>query len=565
MFLLRHNSNPNNIRSDFPMYRPLLKYLEPPIHEDDLLTTKTILLNKISKIIIGFIFVWLIVREIVGIRTNTEILLWTLEMVVVFLFITVLYRNPKYVHLASMLQVYNLMILCFIAMYRVRGFAGGYFMAFALILLISAFLFNLRYSIINVIIIIIGGAIILSWENRGQLYETADEVDPNAVFIGQSIVLLMIIFIVWLYIQSQQEARVKSKELVEIIQNRYQILFEKSPLPISLTRGNEILIVNPAYSDIFGLDKKKSIQDHQVSDFQAPEVREIQKVRRAQRIHERKAHYQSLGLRQDGVKFPLDVHVAEIELEDGLATLTFLEDISDRKRAEEEIQRTRELLYQAQKMETLGRTVGGIAHDFKNLLMIIKNSGDLLNRMISPDGDIAELLSSIDNAADSGISVTNQLLSFSKKREMHMETVDLNKLLRKQSVMYSRMLTPTIELVLNLDNTNLYVDIDVVNFEQVILNLITNAKDAMPEGGRLIITTSLLENSLAEVSISDTGIGIDDELMIHLFEPFFTTKPEGTGLGLATSYGIIKQLGGEIIVKSEKMKGSTFTIQFPPR
>jgi two-component system, cell cycle sensor histidine kinase and response regulator CckA len=247
-------------------------------------------------------------------------------------------------------------------------------------------------------------------------------------------------------------------------------------------------------------------------------------------------------------------------------------DISDRRRLEG-------ALFQAQKMDAIGQLAGGVAHDFNNLLMVISSYAELMQDSIGPEHrlhrNVQEILSASRRAAD----LTRQLLAFGRKQMQSLQVLDLNTVLRDISKMLARLIGEDIELILAPGVDPGRVRLDPVQVEQVIMNLAANARDAMPEGGKLTIETRNFEidreygehhtivppGTYVLLQVSDNGQGIPKEHLPHIFEPFYTTKAQGkgTGLGLATIYGIVKQSGGFIWVYSEAGIGTTFKIYFP--
>jgi signal transduction histidine kinase/ActR/RegA family two-component response regulator len=231
-----------------------------------------------------------------------------------------------------------------------------------------------------------------------------------------------------------------------------------------------------------------------------------------------------------------------------------------------ERQRTEELLRQSQKMEAVGRLAGGIAHDFNNLLSAIIGYADLVlsnGDELRPDSARADVLE-IRSAGERGAALTKQILAFSRRQALKPEVVLLNDVLRDMESLLRRTLGEDMELVIRLDPDLAQVEVDPHQFGQVLMNLAANARDAMPEGGRLIFETSNVGRYVM-VSVTDTGVGMDPETVSHVFEPFFTTKsPEkGTGLGLSTVYGIVHQSGGTVEVRSELGEGTTFAVLLP--
>jgi nitrogen-specific signal transduction histidine kinase/CheY-like chemotaxis protein len=247
-------------------------------------------------------------------------------------------------------------------------------------------------------------------------------------------------------------------------------------------------------------------------------------------------------------------------------------DIRDQKQLEAQ-------LLHSQKMESIGRLAGGVAHDFNNMLTAIIGYTELAKAQLPADHPTQNDLSNVHDAARRSAALTRQLLAFARKQVISPRAVDLNELIERLETMLNRLLGEDIRLITSLDPDMNPVLIDPGQFEQVLMNLAVNARDAMPEGGTLRIETSdvLLDDAWCHqhpgstpgayglVRVSDTGVGMSREVLAHLFEPFFTTKGsgQGTGLGLATCYGIVKQSGGGIWVSSEPGQGTSFDIYVP--
>ena len=254
-------------------------------------------------------------------------------------------------------------------------------------------------------------------------------------------------------------------------------------------------------------------------------------------------------------------------------------DVSARVTAQAALRESQDRLSQARKMEAVGRLAGGIAHDFNNLITVIRGYADLLEESLPETGpgraDIREVKRAVDRAAD----LTAQLLAFSRKQILQPRIVNPNDIMRRMEKILPRIIGEDIEVAMDLEPDAGTVRADPGQVEQVIMNLAANARDAMPRGGTLSFQTSnssfdrpprelhpqMSPGNYVRLTVSDTGTGMDGETLAHIFEPFFTTKEagKGTGLGLATVYGTIKQSGGFIFCTSEPGKGTTFRIYLP--
>ena len=285
-------------------------------------------------------------------------------------------------------------------------------------------------------------------------------------------------------------------------------------------------------------------------------------------------------LRADGRR--MWVHVRAVRLEGG-QSLLFCQDISERILAEEELRRANERLVQAEKMEAVGRLAGGVAHDFNNILTAIYGYTDVLHGSLPTHGEARSFVAEIRKAAARAAALTQQLLTFSRRQEHLPRPVDLNRLLRDLLPMLERLIGEDVGIDLDLGEDLWTVHADPARLEQALVNLAVNGRDAMPRGGKLTLRTRNVTVESADgvgpraghldagpgkyvaVTVSDTGVGMDAQTRSHLFEPFFTTKDvgKGTGLGLATVFGIVKQSGGSITFRSEPGQGTSFTLYLP--
>jgi two-component system cell cycle sensor histidine kinase/response regulator CckA len=282
------------------------------------------------------------------------------------------------------------------------------------------------------------------------------------------------------------------------------------------------------------------------------------------------------GTRADGSEFPIELSLVRSELSGRAFFTAYVRDLTSLKEAEAQRAVLEERLRHAQKMEAVGSLAGGVAHDFNNILLAIRGFSAQLLKGIG-DEQQRESVRQIDLAAQRAADLTRQLLAFSRQQVVRPEATDMNVVIDEMLGMLRRLIDESVELTCALEPELETVVVDRGQLGQVVLNLVVNARDAMPDGGALAIETTnaqvddRLTDGGAEVApgryavlrVADAGVGMDEETRTHLFEPYFTTKPEGTGLGLSTVYGIVKQSGGHITLESEPGAGTTFTVYFP--
>ncbi|MBE0567011.1 MAG: response regulator [Krumholzibacteria bacterium] len=356
---------------------------------------------------------------------------------------------------------------------------------------------------------------------------------------------------------------------------RYRELFERSADAILIIDDNRFIECNDATVAMLRYaTRDELLQTHPSElspEFQPDGRRSYEKADEMMELaFARGSHrFEWEHRRADGEVFPVEVLLTAVPWGDRRILHVVWRDITDRKRLEEELR-------QAQKMEAVGKLAGGIAHDFNNLLMAIGGNADLLEAEVGPAAAGAEYLQEIRRGCSRAAALVEQLLAFSRKSLRQPRVVDLNGVLGGLDRMLARLLGEDIEIVCRPDPAPLPVLVDPHQMEQVVLNLATNARDAMPGGGRLTFTTSRTQAAdggdapgpggpWAQLVVADTGGGIPPENLPRVFDPFFTTKEQGrgTGLGLSTVYGIVKQSGGDVTVVSEPGRGTVFRVALP--
>lgn len=296
----------------------------------------------------------------------------------------------------------------------------------------------------------------------------------------------------------------------------------------------------------------------------------LEKVRKGERVE----YFETVRVRKDGQRVSVSISVSPIRDASGqiVGASAIARDVTSQKRAED-------LLRQAQKMEAVGRLAGGVAHDFNNILGIVTACCELLRSRVELNGG-SQYVDNIQEAAKRGASLTRQLLAFSRRQvSAQPRLLDLNELLKEVIKLLRPLMGDDVQITVRQGTDTAVVESDPSQLDQIMLNIAVNARDAMPKGGRLILETSIQEfdTALAEqhppmkagryvlLAISDNGCGMDSDTISKIFDPFFTTKEigKGTGLGLATVYGIVKQNGGHIWVYSELNRGTTFKVYLP--
>jgi len=356
----------------------------------------------------------------------------------------------------------------------------------------------------------------------------------------------------------------------------YRTLVERAPVGIYRSSAEgKFLSVNAALVRILGYDSPEEVQQLDMArDVYADSAERQRLLDRDSYTDREYDEVEATWKRRDGLLLTVQLSVrAERSATTGIAYYeTIVRDVTEQRRLQEQ-------LLQSQKMEAVGRLAGGVAHDFNNLLTVIISYTDLLLEDLGRDDPKREDVAAVRKAAEGAAALTHQLLAFSRKQVLQPKVLDVNATVATTEKLLRRLIGEDIQLVAKLASGLGRVKADPGQIEQVIMNLAVNARDAMPAGGQLTIETANVEMDEAYVrghplaqpgryvmlAVSDTGIGMDEETKAHIFEPFFTTKEmgKGTGLGLATVYGIVKQSGGFIWLYSEPGQGTSFKIYMP--
>jgi PAS domain S-box-containing protein len=364
--------------------------------------------------------------------------------------------------------------------------------------------------------------------------------------------------------------RARAIAMLHATNHELSTLVEASPLAIvSLGPSGTVRSWNAASIRLLGWSAEEAI-GMESSALEVPPNRLLSEMREAACLG-RTCSSQTICLRRKDGRL-VDVSVTLSPLGSIGGCLLLAEDISERKRLES-------MLFQAQKMEAIGQLAGGVAHDFNNLLTVIMGFGERLQNTIDKADRRRRPVDEICRAAERASILTRQLLTFSRKQMVKMQAIDVNSLVRQLEGMLQRLINENIHFRIDLSVDAPIVNCDPSQIEMVIMNMVVNARDAMPMGGQLIIETSISSLSQSDqmasnglpagryvlLRLTDTGIGMETAVCERIFEPFFTTKEpgHGTGLGLATAFGVIRQSGGQILVESTPGKGSTFTIYLP--
>ena len=378
-------------------------------------------------------------------------------------------------------------------------------------------------------------------------------------------------------LRAEIKQRARVQQALQLSEQRYRLLSETAPIGILLTNEQGMVIdANTQALCMFGYDRVELIGES--IEMLVPErFRCSHEGQRSSYMKEPHTRPMAVGReltarRKDGTEFAVEIALAPLATDNGVLVSSTILDITERKKMEEQ----RRL---SQRMEAIGKLSGGVAHDFNNLLAVILGCSDVLLDALPPDHPAIRKIEMIRKAGASAVDLTRQLLAFSRQQMLQPRVLDLKEIVERTQALLRRLIGENIEFTISLDPSLGRVKADPGQIEQVLLNLVINARDAMPQGGRLTIEAHNVEmddsykgehqvvipGRYVVLGIQDTGCGMDRDTQSRIFEPFYTTKElgKGTGLGLATVYGIVKQSGGYIWVYSELNRGTLFNVYLP--
>ena len=375
--------------------------------------------------------------------------------------------------------------------------------------------------------------------------------------------------------------RKKAEAALRESEERFRTLVDSAPEGIFVQAEGRYLFVNPALARMLGAAKPEDLVGAESMARVAPEFREAvrQRIRYQRETGAVAAPMEQDYLRLDGSRVPVETTAVPIRFDNRDAHLVFVRNVSERRRSETEKQNLQAQLVQAQKMDSIGRLAGGVAHDFNNMLGVILGQADLALDELDPSSPLYGGLREIRKAAIRSGDLTRQLLAFARKQTIAPQALDLNETVEGMLQMLRRLIGENVELAWHPAPVPARIKMDPSQIDQILANLCVNARDAVGDKGHVAIETSLAEfdeaycaahagclpGRFVRLTVGDDGCGMDSQTLQRLFEPFFTTKEfgKGTGLGLATVYGIVKQNNGFIDVDSEVGRGSTFRIYLP--
>jgi len=377
--------------------------------------------------------------------------------------------------------------------------------------------------------------------------------------------------------ERQAARRLRAERALAASERRFETLLEAAPdAVVGSDEQGLIVLANARTEQLFGYTRDELL-GRPVELLMPERVRDVHVEHRRGYVSQPRARLMSnaldlVGRHKSGREFPVEIALSPVHVGAGLQVISIVRDVSERRSLEGQLR-------QSQKMEALGRLAGGVAHDFNNLLMVIQGYVDLLLDEMDSEGELRSHVQQLKVTTERAAALTGYLLAVSRKQVLQAQPLDLNDCLRALDGVLRRVLGEGIELVTELQAAPAVVLVDPGQLEQVLLNLVVNARDAMSEGGRLSIGTTNVtldqefarlhvgarEGEAVRLTVTDTGRGMDEATRVRVFEPFFTTKlaGKGTGLGMSTVYGVVTQSDGYIWIDSAPDQGTTVEVYLP--
>jgi PAS domain S-box-containing protein len=561
------------------MIASLKRIFAPPIFEDDEKTRKAALLNTLVLACFAVLTLYLLAQTIL-LPFGRSFWIWLRYPLVI---LTWLLLRRGYVRFACIFGVTSAWTVQMFVWANTGGAEARSIAAVVVLVLMAGLLIDSRAAFLFAILSMVASFAMSYGIAHGVLPQYAATSTLKGVLLDQAVWSFLAVILLHLAMSSINQALKQAREeLTErkrvekelrASEEKFAKAFNASPLPIAIGQDGRILDVNEIFLKVSGYTRDEVIgrTSAELRINERPEdlvkIRQLMQEQGSIRNLEINFRVKSGELRANLLS------VEAIEIEGQPCVLMVCNDVTERKQLEEQLR-------ESQKLQAVGQLAGGVAHDFNNLLTVIIGFSELLLRPGQADAaSLHHKLGMIKGAAMRAAKLTQQLLAFSCQQVMEVKPLNLNSVINETLEMMRALTGEAIELTAALDDSLKTVRADQAQLEQIILNLTTNAKDAMPKGGKLIIETAniYLDAAYAKyhheispgwyamLAVSDTGIGMDEATIHHIFEPFFTTKQKGkgNGLGLAMVHGVVKQSGGHITVYSEPGHGTTFKIYLP--
>jgi PAS domain S-box-containing protein len=397
---------------------------------------------------------------------------------------------------------------------------------------------------------LVGAALVLAPVSLAVAELRHHAVHIVAVCSVAAILLALVVARFWWIVRELEQLR----QQAVLSQRKLRMVLDQAPVGVSIGRDGMMEETNPALQEMLGYTGDELARMHYTEVTHADDRNLL--VQQELDTHVRSGFSTDKRyMRKDGSEIDAHVHVA-LDLEDGLG-ISLIEDVTEMRELESQLR-------QSQKMEAIGNLAGGVAHDFNNLMTAVIGYSDLLLRQLDGNDRATDKVDAIRDSAVRASDLTRQLLAFSRRQTLQVADVDMLDVVKRMESLLRHLIGEHVKLETISGTEPVVVRADPTQLEQVVMNLVVNARDAMPGGGTVRIAV-LSDGETATLSVMDNGSGMDDETSARIFEPFFSTKELGgnSGLGLSTVHGIVGQTGGSIEVESELGVGTTFTVRLP--